>query len=164
MPKFSFRSAEEIRHAYILASPSADASFQAAAEIAGAAVCLGRPPLPCGYCSACRKVTARSHPDIQVISRLEDDKGKKKRELTVDQIRAVSSDAAILPNEAPRKVYIFREAETMNTEAQNAALKLLEERNEGWRVEDLRELEPIVVPLEGAKVVYTHIRGSIDHL
>ena len=24
--------------------------------------------------------------------------------------------------------------------------------------------EPIVVPLTGAKVVYTHIRGSIDHL
>ena len=43
-------------------------------------------------------------------------------------------------------------------------MKLLEERNEGWRVEDLRELEPTVVPLEGAKVVYTHIRGSIDHL
>ena len=44
------------------------------------------------------------------------------------------------------------------------ALKLLEERKEGWRVEDLRELEPIVVPLTGAKVIYTHIRGSIDHL
>ena len=41
---------------------------------------------------------------------------------------------------------------------------LLEERKEGWRVEDLRELEPIVVPLTGAKVIYTHIRGSIDHL
>ncbi|MBR2182543.1 MAG: hypothetical protein IJ858_03820 [Acidaminococcaceae bacterium] len=51
------------------------------------------------------------------------------------------------------------EAETLEE-----ALQLLEERNEGWRVEDLRELEPIVVPLTGAKVVYTHIRGSIDHL
>ena len=47
------------------------------------------------------------------------------------------------------------EAETLDD-----ALKLLEERNEGWRVEDLRELEPIVVPLEGAKVVYTHIFGQ----
>ena len=52
----------------------------------------------------------------------------------------------------------------MEAETLDDALKLLEERNEGWRVEDLRELEPIVVPLEGAKVVYTHIRGSIDHL
>ena len=51
------------------------------------------------------------------------------------------------------------EAETLDD-----ALKLLEERKEGWRVEDLRELEPIVVPLTGAKVIYTHSRGSIDHL
>ena len=51
------------------------------------------------------------------------------------------------------------EAETLDE-----ALQLLEERKEGWSTEDLRELEPIVVPLEGAKVVYTHIRGSIDHL
>ena len=131
MQEFSFRSAEEIRHAYILSSPSAEASLSAARSIAGAAVCLGEPPLPCGRCPACRKAAAGVHPDIQVISRRETDKGQKKRELTVDQIRAVSSDAAILPNEAPRKVYIFTEAETMNPEAQNAALKLLEEPPNG---------------------------------
>jgi len=51
------------------------------------------------------------------------------------------------------------EAETLDQ-----ALHLLEERREGWRAEDLKELEPVVVPLDGAKVVYTHIRGSIDHL
>ena len=59
------------------------------------------------------------------------------------------------------------EAETLaivEAETLDDALKLLEERKEGWRVEDLRELEPIVVPLTGAKVIYTHIRGSIDHL
>lgn len=50
------------------------------------------------------------------------------------------------------------EAETLDD-----ALKLLEERNEGWRVEDLRELEPIVVPLEGLKWCTPHT-GSIDHL
>ena len=131
MPELTFRSAEEIRHAYILSSPSADASLQAAMRIAGAAVCRGNAPLPCGRCPAFRKASAGVHPDIQLISRLENDKGQKKRELTVDQIRAVSSDAAILPNEAPRKVYIFPEAETMNPEAQNAALKLLEEPPNG---------------------------------
>ena len=131
MPELTFRSAEEIRHAYILSSPSAEASLQAAMRIAGAAVCRGSAPLPCGRCPACRKTAAGVHPDIQIISRTENEKGQKKRELTVDQIRAVSSDAAILPNEAPRKVYIFREAETMNPEAQNAALKLLEEPPNG---------------------------------
>ena len=131
MPELTFRSAEEIRHAYILSSPSTDAAVQAAMRIAGAAVCRGSAPLPCGRCPACRKAEAGVHPDIQVISRPENEKGQKKREMTVDQIRTVSSDAAILPNEAPRKVYIFLEAETMNTEAQNAALKLLEEPPNG---------------------------------
>ena len=131
MQEFSFPTAGAIRHAYILSSPSSEVAFKTALGIAKAAVCLGKPPLPCGQCAACRKADASTHPDIQVINRLEDDKGKKKRELTVDQVRAVSSDAAVLPNEAPRKVYIFPEAETMNTEAQNAALKLLEEPPNG---------------------------------
>ena len=51
------------------------------------------------------------------------------------------------------------EAETLDD-----ALKLLEERNEGWRVEDLRELEPFVLKDTATTEIYTHIRGSIDHL
>ena len=58
----------------------------------------------------------------------------------------------------------WHDIEVSTAETLDEALQLLEERKEGWRVEDLRELEPIVVPLTGAKVVYTHIRGSIDHL
>lgn len=45
----------------------------------------------------------------------------------MDQIRAVSADAVVLPNEAGRKVYIIEDADSMNIPAQNAALKLLEE-------------------------------------
>ena len=63
---------------------------------------------------------------MRVIARLEEN-GKKKREILVSQIREISADAAVLPNEAPRKVYLIREADTVNEEAQNAALKLLEE-------------------------------------
>ena len=56
-----------------------------------------------------------------------DDKGRPKREIMVDQVRAMAADASILPNEAERKVYVIHEAELMNESAQNAALKLLEE-------------------------------------
>ena len=44
------------------------------------------------------------------------------------------------------------------------ALQMLAARNEGWRVEDLRKLEPQVIPLDKGGVVFTQVRGAIDHL
>lgn len=126
-----FDRAEQIRHAYILSAPTLEESCEKALQIAQAAVCRSGGAVPCGNCIACKKAAGGVHPDITLIERLLDDKGKKKRELQVDQVRAVASDAAILPNEAERKVYIFRDGDYMNTEAQNAALKLLEEPPKG---------------------------------
>ena len=53
--------------------------------------------------------------------------GSKRPVFKVDQIRDVSADAYIMPTEAQRKVYVLRQADTMNPAAQNALLKLLEE-------------------------------------
>ncbi|MEG0831791.1 MAG: hypothetical protein RSF75_05535, partial [Acidaminococcaceae bacterium] len=44
------------------------------------------------------------------------------------------------------------------------ALAQLQARHEGWRVEDLRKLEPQVYPVTTAQVIFTEIRGSIEHL
>ena len=126
-----FDSPDRVGQAYILSSSSAETAFEAAREIAMAAVCRGSGKIPCGTCIACRKVMKDSHPDVRIIERLKDDKGKTKKFLTVDQIREVSADAVVLPNESSRKVYIFREGDRLNAEAQNAALKLLEEPPNG---------------------------------
>lgn len=131
MTGISFDNADQIRHAYIISSEDIETSVEAAKRIAMAAVCRGSGKLPCGICSACEKVKNGTHPDVKTIGRLTDDKGKQKREITVAQIREVSADAIVLPNESRCKAYIFREADCMNTEAQNAALKLLEEPPKG---------------------------------
>lgn len=131
MQVLRFSSQEEIRHAYILSSPSREIAFAQALQIAQAAVCRGHAPFPCGECESCGKVSRLTHPDVRVISRLADDKGKPKQAIIVDQVREIVSDAVVLPNEASRKVYIFQEADLMNIEAQNAALKLLEEPPNG---------------------------------
>ena len=127
MKTLSFDSAASIAHAYILSSPSRHDALSAAKTIASAAVCLEKTNVPCGVCRNCRKAAAGIHPDIVTVSRQADQKGNLRRELTISQVREIILDAQLRPVEAERKVYIVEEAELMNLNAQNAALKLLEE-------------------------------------
>ena len=127
MEALRFASPAAIGHAYILSSPSREDALRKAREIAAAAVCLAGHDVPCGQCRGCRKASAGVHPDIISVRRQTDKSGNLKRELSVGQIRELSVDAQVLPNEAERKAYIIEEAELMNLNAQNAALKLLEE-------------------------------------
>ncbi|MEG1240984.1 MAG: DNA polymerase III subunit [Oscillospiraceae bacterium] len=109
-----------LSHAYILSGDDPAARQDAAEFLAACYVCSGDAK-PCHNCSGCHKAEARIHPDIVY---LEAEEGK---ELTVAQVRALRSDAYIRPNEAPRKVYVIRQAEKLNIPAQNALLKVLEE-------------------------------------
>jgi len=117
---------EKLLHAYILSGPAA-VTAEKARELAAGALCEGAGEKPCRVCRHCRKVLADIHPDVSYVNRQTDSGGKLRKELTVDQIRAVGAEAPVLPNEGRCKVYILPEADAMNTSAQNAFLKLLEE-------------------------------------
>ena len=97
-------------------------SLNLARLIANALVCSGESK-PCGVCSACRKASANNHPDIIET----DGKSKKSDAFTVDSVREIRSNAFIAPNEADVKVYILKNGQNMNEQAQNAILKILEE-------------------------------------
>lgn len=111
----------------IVSARTMSTAVNKAVELASAAVCSGTGKRPCGVCRNCRKALHGIHPDVITIDLPLDDKGRQKKEILVDQIRAMISDAYIMPNEAERKVYIVANADSMNIAAQNAALKLLEE-------------------------------------
>ncbi|PKM72511.1 MAG: hypothetical protein CVU91_08980 [Firmicutes bacterium HGW-Firmicutes-16] len=114
-------------HAYIIASPDVERREKKALDIACYFLCEGQAKRPCMECPACRNVLAGFHPDIIDVSRKSDDKGNKKRDIQVEQIRHMASDAYVRPSQADKKVYLIRDAGTMNISAQNAALKILEE-------------------------------------
>lgn len=118
---------EKLSHAYIVSSASEEAGLERALALASEMLCSGTGKKPCGVCRDCRKIKAGVHPDLGYVRRPLDDKGNKKRDIQVYQIRDMGADAYVLPNEASGKVYIIQEADTMNESAQNAALKLFEE-------------------------------------
>lgn len=106
----------KLAHAYLVVGenrrPLADL-------LAAAWVCTGEAP-PCGQCPGCRKAKLGIHPDIVVA----DPEGEG---LKAEAVRALRSDAYVLPNEAPRKVYLLAHGELLNPTGQNILLKLIEE-------------------------------------
>ena len=127
MDALRFASPAAIGHAYILSSPSREDALRKAREIAAAAVCLAGHDVPCGQCRGCRKASAGVHPDIISVRRQTDKSGNLKRELSVGQIRELSVDAQVLPNEAERKaldekidMYCYEE-DVLNSKVDEAA-------------------------------------------
>ena len=113
---------QKLSHAYIITGPDGAGRQALAEQLAAAWVCTSKGDKPCGACAGCRKALAGIHPDIAWLRPLEG-----KRVITVDQVRALRAGAYIRPNEAARRVYLIDPAQAMNSSAQNAMLKLLEE-------------------------------------
>lgn len=116
-----FFSTRRIPHAIIIEGTSCENRMKAALEISKAMLCEGE-VIPCGGCKSCRKIENGSHPDV-IICEKEDSKAT----LGVDIIRSMKSDAYIKANDSDNKVYIFKEAQTMTPQSQNALLKIFEE-------------------------------------
>lgn len=110
-----------LSHAYLICGGGEESRKELALRLISAYLCQGERP-PCGSCLACRKVASGNHPDVVWTLPPEG-----KREISVDQARAIRGDAYVRPNEGARKVYVIQPADAMNPAAQNALLKVLEE-------------------------------------
>jgi DNA polymerase-3 subunit delta' len=74
-----------------------------------------------------RLITAGSHPDLRVIRRPIDDKGKQKSEIPVDSVRELSEFFALRPAMGGWRVAIIDAVDELNRFGENAILKTLEE-------------------------------------
>ncbi|HEX4387235.1 MAG TPA: hypothetical protein VH109_01265 [Steroidobacteraceae bacterium] len=77
---------------------------------------------PCGLCRACRRVSARRHPDLAWIAPLEDS-----RQLRIEQVRELTQELALTAHGGGYKVGVLTPADALNRFAANALLKTLEE-------------------------------------
>ena len=97
---------------------------------------------PCMHCASCKKRVAGMHPDIIVIT-------PEKDKLKISQIREIYSVISSPPHEAAQRMVLVVDAHTMNPEAGNALLKILEEPPAGTffilTAQDLTGLLPTII-------------------
>lgn len=125
----SAASNRRIPHAVIIASGDYQSRIELAEYISAACLCAGEGESPCGECKSCKKIFAGIHPDAQFFEREKD-----KKEFSVKIVRdEIKPEAFVKPNEADGRIFVIKDAETMNASAQNAFLKILEEPPKGVR-------------------------------
>lgn len=76
---------------------------------------------PCGKCFHCRNVSNNTHPDMFIVEH-----SGKTNSISTETTRKVCNEAVIKPNYSS-KVFIFEDANVMDTTAQNVLLKSIEE-------------------------------------
>ncbi len=111
----------KLPHAFIVEGTTEENRMRCALLIAAAFECEGE-TVPCGECRHCRKISLGVHPDVIVC-----DRESGKATLGVETVRQMKSGAYVSTNEAEYKVFIFREAQNMTVQSQNALLKIFEE-------------------------------------
>jgi DNA polymerase-3 subunit delta' len=111
-------------HAYGLSGPRSIGKRTAALRIAQTLDCESseRPAGGCGRCRACRHIEQGTHPDVVVVTLLDD-----KKNIGIEQIRAMQQDLALRPLEGRTRVVIVDDASELTDVAQDALLKTLEE-------------------------------------
>ena len=107
-----------LSHALLL---TGGAALAAARYAAAAMECRGMGEKPCGVCPACRKVLSDIHPDVVTV------RDPEHKNIAVEVVRSIRSDAYIRPNEGERKVYIFPDCTLLTEADQNILLKVVEE-------------------------------------
>jgi DNA polymerase-3 subunit delta' len=139
---------KRLSHAYIFYGNRGCGKEAFSIELAKALNCSHEQKRPCQECSSCKKITKFQHPDVKFIfplsKQLTSDeisgllKSKSEnpfldlsvsgfRNIAIEAIRELKSEAKYAPFEANKRVFIISGAEFFSREAANSFLKLLEE-------------------------------------
>ena len=110
-----------VPHALLLRGGGGRGKAMFAGRLAAVLLC-GSDAAPCGECASCRLCEAGSHPD-----RIDVGLAEERREIVVDQIRALIHSVSLTARFGRWKAVIVDPADAMNRHAANTLLKTLEE-------------------------------------
>ncbi len=120
------RAAESgrVHHAYLLTGPDGVGKRTCGMALAQGLNCRREPGVGCGTCRTCTRIAEGMDPDLVLV----EPEGKWIR---VDQVREVLRRCELGPHESSALVVLVEPADAMNSAAQNALLKSLEEPRPG---------------------------------
>lgn len=111
-----------LSHAYLITGPEGSGKTSLVKQVIKMIFCTAQANRPCNVCSACKKVDTLAHPDLQILS-----KPNSEQAIKVSLVRNFLKGIELAPNEAPVRIYVIDNAESLRKESQNALLKTLEE-------------------------------------
>ena len=122
-------------------------------------LCENTADAPCGQCRSCRLLLNNAHPDLMIAEH-----SGKKMGFSVETVRTVRREAAIVPNSGDMRIFMFPDADEMSVQAQNALLKSVEEPPAHacfiFTAESVGALLPTLLSRMTAKAVYPVTRGE----
>lgn len=119
---------QRLPHGLLIVSAAATGKKEYAQKLGAAMLCQNPQQLsPCGQCKACHLLAAQSHPDYHLVDMITDAKGKTKKTIGIDQIRALNQQLVDTAQMSGWRVAVIGAVTQMTTAAFNALLKTLEE-------------------------------------
>ena len=115
-----------LAHAYLLVGPPHVGKMTLAINLAQALNCEAD-TRPCLECTACKKIKAGTHADVQVIGLAQNEEDSEAKLIHTEQIKEIMHSASLPPFEGKHKVFIIDGAELLSIDAANRLLKTLEE-------------------------------------
>lgn len=119
-------------NAWLLVGKAKTGKGAFAEQLAGALLCESpvENHMPCGQCPSCHLLKERLHPDFKVLRPDNDDEesgSRKLQQIKIEAVRNIIEFTQLTSHRGGLRVVVVNPAETLNLQAANALLKVLEE-------------------------------------
>lgn len=113
---------DSVAHAYLFTGPRGTGKTSTALAFAASLNCPDRTPEgePCDTCISCLRIQAGTDADVRLIQ-------PEGNQTKIKQMQDMIKELTFAPLSGRRKVIIIEQADTLNSESENAILKILEE-------------------------------------